>query len=89
MIERKATISQDVTERFWLTALDVTEGFWLTALDVLRNNAAQASSNILLAALKQLLKNISAFLIIGLTVYAIGGWSGLATLAKVLLGRVE
>ena len=78
MIERKATISQDVTERFWLTALDV-----------LRNNAAQASSNILLAALKRLLKNISAFLILGLTVYAIGGWSGLATLAKVLLGRVE
>lgn len=78
MIERKATISQDVTE-----------GFWLTALDVLRNNAAQASSNILLAALKRLIKNISAFLILSLTVYAIGGWSGLATPAKVLLGRVE
>lgn len=78
MIERKATISQDVTE-----------GFWLTTLDVLRNNAAQASSNILLAALKRLIKNISAFLILGLTVYAIGGWSGLAALAKVILGRVE
>ena len=89
MIERKAAISQEVAERFWLTVLDVTEGFWLTALDVLRNNAAQASSNILLAALKRLLKNISAFLILGLTVYAIGGWSGLATLTKVLLGRVE
>lgn len=78
MIERKATISQDVTE--W---------FWLITLAVLRNNAAQASSNILLAALKRLLKNISAFLIPGLTVYAIRGWSGLATLTKVILGRVE
>lgn len=68
---------------------EVAERFWLTALDVLRNNAAQASSNILLAALKRLLKNISAFLVLGLTVYAIGGWSGLAALAKVILGRIE
>ena len=85
MIERKATISQDVTEGFWLTASDVTEGFWLTAsdvtegfwltaLDVLRNNAAQASSNILLAALKRLLKTPVHFLyLVSLSMQSEGG----------------
>lgn len=74
MIERKATISQDVTEGFWLTALGVTEGFWLTALGVLRNNAAQASSNILLAALKRLLKTPVHFLyLVSLSMQSEGG----------------
>lgn len=79
-------IAEGVTIGLSQTAMD--EDLFDTIVErtaaAFRRSATQASGQIVIDGLSGLLKRAAWFAVLGILVYALGGWSGLATLFKTL-----
>lgn len=60
--------------------------FWATGLTVLQEQAAEHAGRFVLGGLWGILRKMSMFLVLGVVVYAVGGWQALVGLFKVLFG---
>lgn len=58
--------------------------FWLAGFDALQHHAAEHAGRFVLGGLWGLVRKLSLFLALGGVIYAVGGWSALAALAKTL-----
>jgi hypothetical protein len=58
------------------------ERFWAGGLAMLQRQAAQHAGRFVLGGLMGIARKASLFLILGGVVYALGGWTALAALAK-------
>lgn len=58
--------------------------FWSSGFQQLQKQATQQAGRVVLGGLVGLLRKAGLFLLLGGIVYAVGGWSALATLAKAL-----
>lgn len=67
-----------------LVTPETVEQFWLSGLQALQKQATQQAGRVVLGGLVGLARKAGVFLLLGGIVYAIGGWSALATLAKAL-----
>lgn len=63
---------------------DTAAAFWAAGLSVLQKQAAQHAGRFVLGGLLGLVRKLGLFLTLGGIVYALGGWSALAALFKVL-----
>lgn len=63
---------------------ETAEAFWSAGLKVLQKQAQQHAGRFVIGGLWGLLRKTALFLTLGGIVYAIGGWSALAGLAKVI-----
>lgn len=62
------------------------EAFWAAGFKVLQTQASQHTGRFVLGGMWSLLNRVAVFLVLGGVVYAIGGWSALATLGKAIFG---
>lgn len=60
------------------------EQFWSSGFQMLQKQATAQAGRFVLGGLVGLLRKASLFVLLGGLVYAVGGWSALATLAKAL-----
>jgi hypothetical protein len=60
------------------------EAFWSAGLTVLQRQAQQHAGRFVIGGLWGLARKLGLFLMLGGIVYAIGGWSALAGLAKTI-----
>ena len=60
--------------------------FWLAGLQALQQHASQEAGRFVVGGILGLLRKLMLFLMLGGAVYALGGWSALAALFKVLFG---
>lgn len=63
---------------------ETAAAFWAAGLTVLQKQATQHAGRFVLGGLWGLLRKASLFMALGGIVYAIGGWTALATLFKAL-----
>lgn len=88
--ELSAAIKREVKEAMneWtresLFTKEHLEIFWATAFDVLQEKAQEHTGKFVFSSLGGLLNKVALFLLIGGLVYAAGGWTALASLAKSL-----
>lgn len=64
---------------------EAVERFWTSGLSMLQRQAAQQTGRFVLGGLAGIMRKAGMFLVLGGVVYAIGGWTALATLAKAVL----
>lgn len=67
-----------------LVTPETMEQFWSSGFQQLQKQATQQAGRVVLGGLVGLLRKAGLFLLLGGIVYAVGGWSALATLAKAL-----
>lgn len=60
------------------------EAFWSAGLNVLQKQAQQHAGRFVIGGLWGLARKLGLFLMLGGIVYAVGGWSALAGLAKTI-----
>ena len=60
------------------------EAFWAAGFKVLQKQAADHTGRFVLGGLWGLVRRISVFLALGGVIYALGGWSALATFGKAI-----
>lgn len=63
------------------------EAFWAAGFKVLQTQASQHTGRFVIGGLWSLFQRVGVFLVLGGIVYAIGGWSALATLGKAMFGN--
>ena len=63
---------------------DTAAAFWAAGLSVLQKQATQHAGRFVLGGLVGVVRKLGLFLTLGVIVYAMGGWSALAALFKVL-----
>ena len=63
---------------------DTAAAFWAAGLSVLQRQATNHAGRFVLGGLWGLVRKASLFLMLGGIVYALGGWSALAALAKAI-----
>lgn len=63
---------------------DTAAAFWAAGLSVLQKQATQHAGRFVLGGLLGVVRKLGLFLTLGGIVYALGGWSALAALFKVL-----
>lgn len=63
---------------------DTAAAFWAAGLSVLQKQATQHAGRFVLGGLVGVVRKLGLFLTLGGIVYAMGGWSALAALFKVL-----
>lgn len=63
---------------------ETAAAFWAAGLTVLQKSATQRAGRFVLGGVFGLVRKASLFLALGGIVYAIGGWSALASLAKTI-----
>lgn len=63
---------------------DTAAAFWAAGLSVLQRQATDHAGRFVLGGLWGLARKASLFLMLGGIVYALGGWSALAALAKAI-----
>ena len=63
---------------------DTAAAFWAAGLSVLQKQATQHAGRFVLGGLLDVVRKLGLFLTLGGIVYALGGWSALAALFKVL-----
>lgn len=63
---------------------DTAAAFWAAGLSVLQRQATNHAGRFVLGGLWGLARKASLFLMLGGIVYALGGWSALAALAKAI-----
>lgn len=66
---------------------ETAELFWGAGLKVLQKQATDHAGRFVIGGLFGLLRRASMFLVLGGVVYAIGGWTALAGLAKTLFSQ--
>lgn len=67
-----------------LVTPEAMEKFWASGFQMLQKQATQQAGRVVLGGLVGLARKAGLFLLLGGIVYAVGGWSALATLAKAL-----
>lgn len=70
-----------------LVTPEAMEQFWSSGFQMLQKEATRHAGRFVLGGLAGLLKKASLFVLLGGIVYAVGGWSALATLAKALFSH--
>lgn len=63
---------------------ETATAFWLAGLNALQHHAAEHAGRFVLGGLWGLVRKIGMFLALGGVIYALGGWSALAALAKAI-----
>lgn len=63
---------------------EAIERFWAGGLAMLQRQATQHAGRFVLGGLAGLFRKVGMFLVLGGVVYAVGGWSALASLGKTL-----
>ena len=63
---------------------ETAEAFWSAGLTVLQKQAQQHAGRFVIGGLWGLARKLGLFLMLGGIVYAVGGWSALAGLAKTI-----
>ena len=63
---------------------DTAAAFWAAGLSVLQKQATQHAGRFVLGGLVGVVRKLGLFLTLGGIVYAMGGWSALAALFKIL-----
>ncbi len=63
---------------------DTAAAFWAAGLSVLQKQATQHAGRFVLGGMLGVVRKLGLFLTLGGIVYALGGWSALAALFKVL-----
>jgi hypothetical protein len=63
---------------------ETAEAFWSAGLNVLQKQAQQHAGRFVIGGLWGLARKLGLFLMLGGIVYAVGGWSALAGLAKTI-----
>ena len=63
---------------------ELAEQFWGAGLDMLQKQATEHAGRFVIGGIMGLTKKLALFLLLGSMIYAIGGWSALANLFKVL-----
>lgn len=63
---------------------ETIERFWAGALRILQRQATERAGRFVLGGVVGLLRRGALFVMLGWLVYALGGWTALAALAKVL-----
>lgn len=66
---------------------ETAEAFWNAGLKVLQKQATNHAGRFVIGGLWGLMRRASMFLVLGGVVYAIGGWSALAGLAKTIFSQ--
>lgn len=64
----------------------IVEAYWSQGLKVAKKQATQQAGSILVDGLGAFFKRAFQFAILGMLVYAVGGWTALAGLFKLLFG---
>lgn len=81
----KAAIKEAVREGIQESVtLELAEQFWGAGLGMLQKQATEHAGRFVIGGLMGLVKKLALFLLLGSMIYAIGGWSALANLFKVL-----
>jgi hypothetical protein len=70
-----------------LVTEETIAAFWSGGLTMLQQQAAQHAGRFVLGGLWGLFRKASLFLLLGGAVYALGGWTALAALAKALFSQ--
>lgn len=63
---------------------ELAEAFWAAGLNMLQKQATAHAGRFVIGSIFGLMKRVSIFIIIGLLVYSVGGWSALANFFKIL-----
>lgn len=58
--------------------------FWLAGINALQRHAAENTGKLVLGGLASLLRRGAVFILLGALVYALGGWTAIATFWKAL-----
>ena len=66
---------------------ETAAAFWAAGLAVLQKQATQHAGRFVLGGLWGMARKASLFFMLGGIVYALGGWSALAALAKTIFGK--
>lgn len=65
---------------------ETAAAFWMAGLNVLQKSASDHAGRLVIGGLLGLLRKVGVFMLLGGVVYAMGGWSAMAALVKILLG---
>lgn len=65
---------------------EIVNAYWARGIAVAKDQARKQAGAILFSSLGEILKRAAQFAMLGMLVYAVGGWSALAGLIKVLFG---
>lgn len=65
---------------------EIVTAYWTKGISVAKRQARDQAGAILFSSLSEILKRAAQFAMLGMLVYAVGGWSALAGLIKVLFG---
>ena len=70
---------------------EAAAAFWMAGLNVLQKSASDHAGRFVIGGLWGLARKLATFMMLGGIVYAVGGWSALATIAKAifLAGEVK
>lgn len=70
---------------------EAAAAFWRAGLSVLQKSASDHAGRFVIGSLWGLARKLATFMMLGGLVYAVGGWSALATIAKTifLAGEVK
>jgi hypothetical protein len=66
---------------------DVIEAFWAGGVKMLQRQATEHAGRFVLGGIMGIVRRISLFLVLGGIVYALGGWTALASLGKMLFNN--
>jgi len=69
-----------------LTTPESMNRFWGAGITMLQDQATEHAGRFVIGGIMGLLKRVLFFLFLGGIVYALGGWSALATLTKAVVG---
>lgn len=69
-----------------LTEPDTVAQFWAAGLSVMQKQASEHTGRFVICGLVGLAQKVGMFLVLGGMVYAVGGWSALASLWRVVFG---
>lgn len=65
---------------------EIVSAYWSKGIAVAKRTARDQAGAILFSSLGEIFKRVAQFAMLGMLVYAVGGWSALAGFIKVLFG---